>query len=256
MLQIGDTSDKHFMASGRFIPLDEDPVAWIRHLWPEYASRVDEVYGFVPEQLRLYGGRPPGLDNGLSDRQIACLRDHGIGFSLNLTNHYFNDEAYREARQTLQRLHVDGNSIVCTNDRLAERLRADFPRFRLKASVLKHLNTKAKLEAALELYDRVVVPIFLSDDESFLQSLEPKDRIVPWATCFCAYNCREWTCWASTSRKWMGVSPTGRTEVAIRRCLERHAAAVPLAFNLDASCFAGYKRFKLAQPSARIKRVQ
>lgn len=256
MLDIGDITGKKFMASGRFIPCDSDPIAMIRKLWPEYAAGVDEVYGFAPEQLRLYGGRGPGMDDGLSDRQLAYLRERGIVFSMNLTNHHFNEEAYAEALPTLRRLHVDGNSIVCTNDTLAQRLRNDFPKYKLKASVLKHLNTKARIDAALQLYDSVVVPIFLSDNEAFLQSLEQKDRIVPWATAWCAYTCRQWTCWHIASNKWMRVGEQNQPDPVERRCQECRAKTVPMAFRLDQPRVAGYTRFKLAQPSARIQHVQ
>lgn len=256
MLNIGDISGKKFMASGRPIPPDGDIISHIHRLYPEYAANVDEVFGFVPEPLRLYGGRPPGWGTGLSDRQIARLRDCGIGFGLNLTNHFFNDEAYAEALPTLRRLYVEGTSITCTNDQLAERLRSDFPKYKLKASVLKHLNTKAKLDAALNLYDYAVMSNRLSDDEEFLVSLENKSRILPWAVVWCAYSCRRLLCWPSASKQWMGMANARMSEADLQLCDQLRESFPPRAFRLDAPKFAGFTRFKLGMPSINIKLVQ
>ncbi len=256
MLDIGDISGKRFMASGRCIPNDQDLLTCINRLWPEYAPGIDEVFGFLPEPLRLYGGRAPAIDDGLSNRQLACLRDHGMIFSLNLTNHYFDDEAYTEALPTLRRIHYEGTNIVCANNTLAERVKNDFPKIKVKASVLRNVNTKAKIEKALELYDSVVLPMPLSDDEEFLRSLDHKDRIVPWATCWCGYYCHQWTCWIVASRKWMGFGEPFQPAALKRSCQKFQAGTSPLAFRLDAPKFAGYTRFKLGQPSNLVRHVQ
>jgi hypothetical protein len=256
VLNIGDISGKRFMVSGRPIPPDGDIITHLHRLYPEYAANIDEVFGFVPERLRLYSGRPPGWDNGLSDQQLARLRDRGIGFSLNLTNHLFRDEAYAEALPTLQRLHVEGNSITCTNDKLAQRLRNDFPKFKLKASVLKHLDTKAKLDAALKLFDYTIMPNHLSDNEEFLSSLENKSRIVPWAVVWCAYSCERLVCWPSASKQWMGVPNAAMSPTEARECREIRNSTSPMAFRLDLPKFADFTRFKLGMPSCNIKQVK
>jgi len=256
VLNIGNITGKKFTASARTFPPEGDVIAHIRRFFPEYAANVDEIFGFAPERLRLYGGRPPGWDPGTSDKSLARLRDFGIGFGLNLTNHYFNDEAYAEALPTLRRLHVEGNSVTCTNDELARRLRNDFPLFKLKASVLKHLNTKEKLNEALQLYDYAVVPNHLSDDEAFLTSLENKPRIVVWAVVWCAYTCKRLACWPSASKQWMGMDSPMMPAAGSRMCDYTRETQPPMAFRLDLPKFSGFTRFKLGMPSIRIEQVK
>jgi len=56
--------------------------------------------------------------------------------------------------------------VVCQNDKLAGHIKGDFPRYTLRASMIKGLDTGEKIEAALELYDYVTLPVRHSDNET------------------------------------------------------------------------------------------
>ncbi len=113
----------------------------------------------------------------LSERDVFQLNNAGIGVRLPMTNHYVDREEYLENKRLLKKYHQPGNSIICTNDELAQWIRDDFPDYRLDASVIKNLKSREKIEEAWELYDSVVLPMSVNEDLEFLEQLEDKDKI-------------------------------------------------------------------------------
>ena len=169
-----------------------------RHYPDVPLAQVDSVFGFAGP-CSLYGGRPY-FGRELSDRDIETLYELGIGLRLPLTNHYVDDEEYDRCADFLQRYHRPGNSAIVVCDRLAERLRADFPAYRLEASVIKNVDDERKLARALERYDTVVLPMERNDDLDFLARIGPKDRLRLFANAGCAYNCPAHSCYRNISR--------------------------------------------------------
>lgn len=214
-----------FEVSSRKIVPAADAIDYLKIYYPYLdVDQIDSVFGNALYPSRFYGGRSYDLEHSLTERQIATLGEHGKGVSLTLTGHHFDEEVFRANRHFLASHHSRGNAIVCTNDELARRIREEFPDYLLKASLIKHLNTLEKVERALTLYDRVVIPMDKNDDDAFLESLPEKHRIVLFANANCAYNCPARTCYAaisqvhwgneytkSCSKKWIPRPEVGHT---------------------------------------------
>ncbi|HKL09459.1 MAG TPA: hypothetical protein VJ896_11835, partial [Bacteroidales bacterium] len=89
--------------------------------------KIDSVFGFV-EQSTLYSGRP-FLHPQLSEKDIQYLYDKNIGVRIPFTNHFFTDDEYKNNRKILEKYHKDRNSLIITNNELAQRIKNDYPKY-------------------------------------------------------------------------------------------------------------------------------
>jgi hypothetical protein len=161
-------------------------------------GEIESIFGFV-QQSSLYGGRMFG-DRELSDRDVAQLNNAGIGVRIPMSNHFAEEPEYEKSRVILDRYHSKINSIIVTNDDLAHWIRRDYPRYTLDASVIKNIKSHEKIEAALELYDSVVLPMRLNEEFDFLEKIKHKDRIILFANAGCALTCPSKLCYLSISK--------------------------------------------------------
>lgn len=198
-----------FSVSSRDIRPEMDIIAYLKIVYIHLnIGQIKEVFGNCVFPSQLYGGRPYDLKYALTREHVRTLERHGIGLALTLTNHFCNDESYRHSYDFLKTLHRKGNSIVCTSDDLAIRIRNDFPDFTLKASIIKNLDTKAKIETALRLYDYVTVPMNINDDDAFLSGLTEKERVILFGNAGCAYTCPDRSCYLGFSQEINGEPVT------------------------------------------------
>lgn len=161
-------------------------------------NQVGSLFGFV-EKCTLYGGRGFS-DRELSDRDVMQLNNAGIGIRLPMSNHHATEEEFEEAWPLLAKYHRKGNSVIVTNDELAGWIRAEFPDYRLDASVIKNIDNLRKLDKALALYDEVVLPMSSNEDFDFLGAIDAKDRITLFANAGCALTCPSKICYPSISK--------------------------------------------------------
>jgi hypothetical protein len=197
--------DLRFSVSTRDIRPDVDIMTYLKIVYIYLdIDQIKDVFGNCLFLSRLYGGRPYNLKYALTDDHVRTLKAHGIGLSLTLTNHFFDEASYQHSYDFLKTLHKKGNSIICTSDELAVRIRNDFPDYTLKASIIKNLNTSVKIRKALQLYDYVTVPMDKNDDDAFLKTLEVKDRIILFGNANCAYTCPNRTCYLGFSQRIQG----------------------------------------------------
>ena len=103
----------------------------------------------------------------LSERDVMQLNNAGIGLRIPLTNHDAELQEYKSYRPFLEKYHRSVNSVIVTNDDLAEWIRADFPDFDIEASVIKNIDNHKKLESALKYYDTAVLPMPCNQDPEF-----------------------------------------------------------------------------------------
>lgn len=231
-----------FSVSGRKVSPHLDIGAYLK-LYYTYVdpARIDSVFGFVLFPSPLYGGRPYDARRALTNIHLAQMRELGVNLSLNLTNHYADDALYESSLKFLERHHAEGNSITCTSKWLAKKIKQDFPDYLVRASIIKKLNTREKIEAALEVFDQVVLPMEKNDDDELLEALPCKDRIMLFANATCGYACPDRTCW-------LGVSQhnQGRKETADCNKSQAERQAFGQAF-FDVGKFhrMGYRNFKL-----------
>jgi hypothetical protein len=188
-----------YTVSARQKPVEMPVFAYLRNQYGNLPLReIESLFGFV-ERSTLYGGRF-FTQRELSDRDVFQLNNAGIGIRIPLSNHQVSREEYEANRPLLEKYHREINSIICTQDDLARWVRADYPAYRLDASVIKNLNTHAKIDEALEIYDSVVLPMYLNHDLAFLEKIERKERITLFANAGCAFTCPSKICYTAISK--------------------------------------------------------
>lgn len=202
-------------------------------------NQIDSVFGFL-EKSTLYGGRPY-TEPQISDADVCKLYSVGIGVRIPLTNHYVEPEEYQENLPLLEKHHREGNAVIITNDQLARRIRQDFPRYKIEASVIKNIDTHDEIKSAFELYDTVVLPMRLNNNSEFLMAVENKERITLFANAGCALTCPSNICYPSISKfnKFKGG------ELMCSQTLKYRELLGMVDFDLEKLSSLGFNRFKL-----------
>ena len=202
-------------------------------------QEIDSVFGFV-EESTLYGGRI-FVKPELTPQDVADLYGAEIGVRLPLTNHFATASEYEANAPLLDKYHRYGNAAIVTNDDLARWIRRDFPKYRIEASVIKNLKRYDRISAAFDLYDTVVLPMELNQDEAFLEAAPCKDRITLFANAGCALTCPSKICYMSISK----INKAGAGEFLCSQTLKERQALGMVDFDLGRLQALGYSRFKL-----------
>ena len=229
-----------FTISARGKPKGMQVLEFLRTYYPTIPfSSIDSVFGFV-ERSTLYGGRQFS-EPELNDDDVKNLNQNKIGLRIPFTNHYASEEEYKENRVFLEKYHKKGNAVIATNDDLAKWIRKDFPRYRIEASVIKNINTHNKIIDAMEIYDTVVLPMYLNKELEFLKKAKNKKRITLFANAGCALNCPAKICYPSVSKfnKFKGG------EFKCSQTLKYRKLNGMIDFDLDELVGIGFTRFKL-----------
>ena len=203
-------------------------------------EQIENFFG-ITEPLTLYGGR---VFNGaeLSRYDLRSLYKLGINLRIPLTNHYATEAEYTSCLPFLEKHYRPRNSVIITNDNLANWIRADFPAYRVEASVIKNINTLAKVEKAYKIYDTVILPMESNEDEEFLLSIPEKERVMLFANAGCAMTCPSKICYTSVSK----VNKDG--DISLWQCsqsLKPRDMFGMLDFDLEYLQDLGFHRFKL-----------
>lgn len=202
-------------------------------------AQIDSVFGFV-EDCSLYGGRVFTRPE-LSAFDVAQLYGAEVGLRLPLTNHFVEPEELEASAPLLDRYHREGNAAIVTNDDLAAWIRRNFPKYRLEASVIKNLKTYERIEKALDIYDTVVLPMEINQDEAFLAGAPHKDRITLFANAGCALTCPSRICYVSISK----INKTHCGEFKCSQPLKAREMRGMVDFDLERLAALGFSRFKL-----------
>jgi collagenase-like PrtC family protease len=160
---------------------------------------------------------------------------------LPLTNHYVDKAEYESSAPMLERFHRDGNAAIVTNDDLARWIRRDFPKYRIEASVIKNINSYKRAGDAFDLYDTIVIPMELNQDEAFLKGLPCKERVTLFANAGCALTCPSKICYVSISK----YNKTGAGELLCSQSLKEREMRGMIDFDLTPLQELGFTRFKL-----------
>jgi hypothetical protein len=231
----------------------------MRFLADNYGSipikHIDSLFGFV-EPCTLYGGRMY-LAPELFPSDVAAMYDNGIGLRIPLTNHYVDEAEYEASRDFLEKYHRPGNATIVTNDNLARWIGRDYPDYRIEASVIKNINSHAKINAALEIYETVILPMSCCERTDFLEAIEQKDRVTLFANAGCALTCPAHICYIQFSKFNKCTNDDERRvfefdERCSRTIKERDARGM-VDFDLEALTKLGFHRFKLLRARAGSK---
>ncbi len=229
-----------YTVSARNKPANVPVFAYLRKNYGNVPLReIDSLFGFV-ERSTLYGGRH-FVKRELSGRDVKQLNNAGIGVRLPMSNHVVERREYDLNMGLLQKYHRKCNSIIVTNDDLAKWIRQDFPEYRIDASVIKNIKTHRKIDAAMELYDSVVLPMRLNKDLDFLAKIKVKDKITLFANAGCALTCPSTLCYASISKMNKGKGGEFQCSQPIK---ERDLMGM-VDFPLQPYIDLGFHRFKL-----------
>jgi len=203
-------------------------------------EQIDSFFGFTTFTT-LYGGRI-WVERELSEYDIRSMYKMGINLRLPLTNHEASPEEYEENIPFLEKYYRPGNSIIITNDDLAGWIRADFPDYRLEASVIKNIKSLKKIEKAAKIYDTVILPMSCNEDEPFLKSIEDKSIITLFANAGCALTCPAKMCYPSISK---ANKEQDRSLFQCSQKLKYRDLLGMLDFDLEYLQSLGFERFKL-----------
>jgi hypothetical protein len=231
-----------YSVSGRWISEKSDIVKYLKFFFIYIdLQQISSVFGSTTEPSELYGGRVYNPSSSLTQSHLGILYQREINLALTLTNHFFTEDLFTRNIAFLDHHHRKGNIIICTSDALAARIRHEFPLYTLRASIIKNLNTLAKIDKALKLYDDIVIPMDMNDDDDFLMRLPDKQRIMLFANAACAYSCPSRICYPEISKVNQSRSDT-------IRCKKQELGMLERAFYFfDVKKFRemGFNRFKL-----------
>ena len=236
-----------FTVSARSKPPDYPVFAYLLENYGNLRiNEVDSLFGFV-EKSTLYGGRQ-FTDREFSDKDVQQLNSAGIGIRIPMSNHVVELKEYRLNQWLLRKYHVAGNSVICTNDDLARWIREDFPDYRIDGSVIKNIKSHEKIEAAMKLYDSVVLPMPVNEDLEFLAEIKNKDKITLFANAGCALTCPSRICYPSISKLNKGRGGEFQCSQPIK---DRDLLGM-VDFPLEPYIDLGFHRFKLlrARPAS------
>ncbi len=202
-------------------------------------SQIESIFGFV-ERSTLYGGRA-FQQRQLSNSDVLQLNEWGIGVRIPMTNHFATRDEFQQNSRILQKYHNPLNSIICTNDDLAQWVRNDFPDYDIEASVIKNITTSSQIEDALAIYTTVVLPMVANDDDALLDSIEDKSRIRLFANAGCAYTCPARICYKSFSK----MNKFKGDEFKCSQPIKARTSKGMIDFDLQRLRDKGFHKFKL-----------
>ena len=107
---------------------------------------IDYAFGQPEGDTELFGGRTAVGGINMSRVDVYWLYDHNIGVKITLSSKIFNDDMYKKSRPFLQNYHRKGNAIITSSDKLAKRIKEDFPEYKLEASCIQDIVTAPKLK--------------------------------------------------------------------------------------------------------------
>ncbi|WP_461637524.1 sulfotransferase domain-containing protein [Labilibaculum euxinus] len=240
-----------FSVSGRFLIPNIDILDYLKLVYIYISpDQVESIYGSSVTPSPLYGGRAYKAKHSFTEDHVEQMENNGISLSLNLTNHLFSEEVYTQSLGLLKKHHKKGNSIICTSDELAIRIRRDFPEYILKASIIKNLNEEEKVRKAFKIYDQVVIPMDKNDDDDFLISLPEKHRIILFANANCAYTCPQRICYGSIA----GINQNNDVKFHCSKSQIPRQDFGNVYFDLEKFVDMGFSSFKLV-PTVQKKVV-
>lgn len=245
--------------------------SWVSHMWShakihsnfEYSwDDIDYIFGRTEELTTLWGGRIYNEPN-LTRCDVYNIYDKGVGIKLTLQSLFLTDDAYKESKFLLKQYQRKGNSVIVGNEKLAERIKNDYPDYKIEASAVFDITTKEKLQQKIDskLYDTIVLPICMNDDIDFLNNIKNKDQIRLFMNAECSYTCPKKICYGSISRINQGkVVPDEMKCSHYNLKMPRTKYDDSIDWNnfyFDKSVFdkIGFKNYKLVPPWANQQRT-
>jgi hypothetical protein len=167
---------------------------------------IDAVWGSVEGNVSpMYGGRVTnGVD--LFSEDVYWLYDKGIGVKIPLSTVFFTEELYNDTKKLLKEYHRENNIILVSTEKFAERIRQDFPLYKIEMSAVKDIYSSNRLDNINRgLFDTIVLPIRVNDDLDMLNDIDDKQQIRLFLNVECSYTCPNKICYTSISKINQGI---------------------------------------------------
>ena len=201
-------------------------------------DQIDSVFGYS-EFCVLYGGRPYH-DREITEDDLKWLYNNDKGYRIPLTNHFATYQEFKTEKPFLTKYHKKGNTIICTNDDLAEWVKNEYPDYHVEASAIKKLDKLDRVNKALKLYDSIVLPASENYNLDLLNAIKEKDRVRLFVRAGCAVNCPSRICYLSCSKMIKGQD----VEFACSQSLKARQNLGKVNFDIDELKALGYSKFK------------
>lgn len=215
-----------------------------------YDKEIVSIFGFT-EMCKLYGGRK--YKKELTDKDIEWMYKNNIGYRIPLTTLFFNDDTYNSSKAFLNKYHKEGNSVIIANDALREKIRKDFPLYKIELSVINELNTVDQVNTFTKLYDSVVLHMKWNLKYENLSKIVDKDKIILFEEMKCLYNCKDKVCYKNASVFNSGITEFGTFDALCSiEYLPREDLGTVNLGNINLLNDLGFYNFKLV-PKDRIK---
>jgi hypothetical protein len=227
-------------------------------------KNIDGVYGYLEEgpDAPLYGGRVLiDAKPELWMEDVQFLYSNGIGIKIPLSAYpSFTEQEYEATKPLLELYHEEINTIIVAIDSLADRIRKDFPKYKIELSAVRNINTLDKLESVIDKYDIVCLPIESNDNIEFLKNIDQKNKVRLFINAECSYNCPNKICYKS-------VSEANKGDVKTTTC-SAYGLKVPRKFYRDEIDWTkfyfpvveyeqmGFSKFKVLNPRDTIGNVR
>lgn len=163
---------------------------------------IDYVYGFVKSCFSpLYGGRVNRGPN-LTKMDEYYLYDNNIGIKLPLSNRGFSEDLYENSKILLDHYHYNTNAIIVSNYDLADRIRNDYPKYKVELSAIADVLDIDSFKEAEDsnLFDTIVLPMAANDNLDLLNSIKNKDKVRLFLNIECSYTCPNKMCYPTISK--------------------------------------------------------
>jgi hypothetical protein len=204
------------------------------------SGRISSVFGFSTFSP-LYGGRAFSSPE-VTEEDLEYLRSQGIGYRIPLSSSFFDEGDYEKTKPLLEKHHNKINSIICTNDELALRIRKDYPKYTIEASVIKNIQIK-DIDKNLDIYDSVVLSMKTNDDLEGLKGIKNKGNVILFGNAGCAYTCPAKICYPQVSKMNNGSYEEDSPICSISMKPREQLGLV--FFDLNQLTELGFTRFKL-----------
>lgn len=224
-------------------------------------SDIDYIFGFPGgHSVPLFGGRINDNPN-ISKEEIYWLYYNNIGLKLPLTSVLYSNEMYEKSKGLLEEFHNENNCILVSTEKLARKIRDDFPKYKIELSAIKDIDNDKKLsQIDRSLFNTICLPICANDNLEFLENIENKDQIRLFWNVECSYNCPKKICYTSISK----LNNNDHNETMkcsswtynLPRTFYRDEDWDKYYFDIEKFKEMGFSKFKLLTPDDTQRRIE
>ena len=223
---------------------------------------IDYVFGFMEGFSPLYGGRGANVPN-ISKADEYFLYDNNIGIKIPLSNKIFTEQTYQASVSVLTQYHNENNAVIVSNSELAEKIKNDFPKYKIEASAIIDILSEEEFAKCRNdsLYDTYVLPMAANDKIEWLNSIDIKNKIRLFWNVECSYTCPKKVCYSVISKMNLGKTKNpnftcSKTDLHMPRTFYNDSIKWnEFYFDVEKFQKMGFEKFKMIIPTEAQQRT-